>query len=144
MRNIIPYREKFFTDEIFPRFSFSRPVFFPDFSPGKEFIPIFFSIINIIIIIFSYLFAKLLLPCFFDVLYLSWLSKASKRIGFKLFLIISISKERVFNFFKDFVWFFDRLCYPRWFKAIQNQITAPSHLLVHLIDPFCVWWFDFW
>ena len=64
--------------------------------------------------------------------------KTSKRIGFKLVLIISRSKERVFNSFKDFVWFFDRLCYPRWFKAIQNQITAPSQVLVHLIDPFCV------
>ena len=64
--------------------------------------------------------------------------KTSKRIGFKLVLIISRSKEEVFNSFKDFVWFFDRLCYPRWFKAIQNQITAPSQVLVHLIDPFCV------
>ena len=34
---------KFFPDEIFPRLSFSRPVFFPDFySPDKEFISIFF------------------------------------------------------------------------------------------------------
>ena len=64
--------------------------------------------------------------------------KASKRIGFKLVLIISRTKERVFNSFKDFVRFFDRLCYSRWFKAIQNQITAPSQVLVHLIDPFCV------
>ena len=46
--------------------------------------------------------------------------KTSKRIGFKLVLIISRSKERVFNSFKDFIWFFDRFCYPRWFKAIQN------------------------
>ena len=74
---------KFFPDEIFPRLSFSRQVFFPDFfSPGKEFILIFFSIIIIIIIIIiittiSYLFAKFIISMFlFDVLYLSWLSKA--------------------------------------------------------------------
>ena len=46
--------------------------------------------------------------------------KTSKRISFKLVLIISRSKEQVFNSFQDFVWFFDCLCYPRWFKAIQN------------------------
>ena len=65
-------------------------------------------------------------------------SKTSKRIDFKLVLIISGNKGRVLNSFKDFVWFSDHLCYPRWFKAIQNQITAPSQVLVHLIDPFCV------
>ena len=64
--------------------------------------------------------------------------KTSKRIGFKLVLIISRSKEQVFNSFKDFAWFFDRLCYPRWFKAIKNQITASPQVLVHIIDPFCV------
>ena len=63
--------------------------------------------------------------------------KASKRIGFKLVLIISRSKERVFSSFKDFVWFFDHLCYPHWFKAILNQITAPSQVLVHRINLFC-------
>ena len=51
--------------------------------------------------------------------------KTSQRMGFKLVLIISRSKEWDFNSFKDLVWFFDRHCYPRWFKAIQNQITAP-------------------
>ena len=63
--------------------------------------------------------------------------KTSQRIGFKLVLIISRSKERVFSSFKDFVWFFDHLCYPHWFKAILNQITAPSQVLVHLINLFC-------
>ena len=63
--------------------------------------------------------------------------KSSKRIGFKLVLIISRTKERVFNSFKDFIWFFNRLCYPRWFKSIQNQTTAPLQVLVHLIDSFC-------
>ena len=49
----------FFPGEIFPRLSFSLPVFFPDFfTPHKEFIPIFFSIIIIIYL------QNLLLPCF--------------------------------------------------------------------------------
>ena len=55
-------------NEIFPRLSFSRPVFLPDFfSPDKEFIPIFSSIIIIIIIIIisSYLFAKFITTLFF-------------------------------------------------------------------------------
>ena len=61
---------KFFPDEIFPRLSLSRPIFFPDFfSPYKEFIPIFFYyyiiIIIIIIIIISYLFAKFITAMFF-------------------------------------------------------------------------------
>ena len=64
--------------------------------------------------------------------------KTSERIGFKLVLIISRTKKWVFNSFKDFVWFFGCLCYPRWFKAIQNKITAPSQVLLNLIDPFCV------
>ena len=56
---------KFFPDEIFPRLSFSRPLSFPEFfSPDKEFVPIFFSII-IIIIIFPIYLQNLLLPCFF-------------------------------------------------------------------------------
>ena len=39
--------------------------YFPDFfSPDKEFIPIFFSIITIIIV-FSYLFAKFIITMFF-------------------------------------------------------------------------------
>ena len=50
----------FAVTKFFPEENFPRPVLFPDFfSPGKEFIPIFFSvIINIII---SYLFAKFII-----------------------------------------------------------------------------------
>ena len=167
--------------------------FFPDFLfPSQYFFPIFFYLIkNLFWFFFNYFFfpiylQNLLLPCFFDVLYLSWLSKAvltkilkcvwkqgieknnnnndinttrnctfvnfknyttlkiRKRIGFKLVLIISRNKEQVFNSFKDLVWFFNCLCYLRWFKAIQNQITVPSQVLVHLIDTFCMLWFDFW
>ena len=167
--------------------------FFPDFLfPNQYFFPIFFYLIkNLFWFFFNYFFfpiylQNLLLPCFFDVLYLSWLSKAvltkilkcvwkqgieknnnnndinttrnctfvnfknyttlkiRKRIGFKLVLIISRNKEQVFNSFKDLVWFFNCLCYLRWFKAIQNQITVPSQVLVHLIDTFCMLWFDFW
>ena len=146
---------KFFPEEIFPRLSFSRPAFFPNFfSPDKEFILIFFFF-SIIIIIFSCLFAKFIVTMFFWCIFLSWLGKAfltkiskfewkhgveknnsnngtnttrnrtfvnfknyttlktSKRIGFKLVLIIFRSKERVFNSFEDFIWFFDCLCYPR-------------------------------
>ena len=163
---------KFFPDFLFPDQCFSSIYFFtwqricPNFFFQKFFFPIYLQ--------------NLLLPCFFYVLYLSWLikavlkkiskwewkqgieknnnnndinitrnctfvnfknyttSKTSKRIGFKLVLIISRSKEQAFNSFKDFVWFFDRLCYPRWFKAIKNQITPSPQVLVHLIDPFCV------
>ena len=165
--------------------NFSQNFFFPTsifplffFLPDKEFIPIFFQF-------FSPYLQNLLLPCFFDVLYLSWLSRAvltkilkcvwkqgieknnnndinttrnctfvnfknyttlkiRKRIGFKLVLIISRNKEQVFNTFKDLVWFFNCLCYLRWFKAIQNQITVPLQVLLHLIDTFCILWFDFW
>ena len=165
--------------------------FFPDFLfPDQYFSPIFFHLtknlsrfffqLSLLLLLFPIYLQNLLLPCFFDVLYLSWLSKAvltkiskcewkqgieknnnnndinitrnctfvnfknyttlktSKRIGFKLVLIISRSKEQAFNSFKDFVWFFDRLCYERWFKAIKNQITPSPQVLVHLIDPFCV------
>ena len=52
---------KFFPDEIFPRLSFSQPIFFPDFFlPDKEFILIFFQLF-----FFSYLFAKFIIAMFF-------------------------------------------------------------------------------
>ena len=65
---------KFFAvTKFFPEKNFPRPVLFPDFfSPDKEFIPIFFSvIINIII---SYLFAKFIITMFFLMyfIYRSW------------------------------------------------------------------------
>ena len=148
----------FFPDEIFPRLSFSRPAFFPDFfSPDKEFIPIF--LISNYYYYFPFI-CKVYKNFEIRVKARNWKNncnninttrnctfvhfknyatlKTSKRIGFKLVLIISRSKERVFNSFKDFVWFFNRLCYLRWLKAIQNQITAPLQILVHLIDPFYV------
>ena len=146
---------KFFPDEIFPRLSFSRPLSFPEFfSPDKEFVPIFFQLL-LLLLFFLYICKTYYYHVFFDVLYLSWLSKAvltkiskcewkrgieknnnnndiktkinctfvnfrnyttlktSKGIGFKLVLIIFRSKERVFNSFEDFIWFFDCLCYPR-------------------------------
>ena len=54
--------DKFFTDEIFLRLSFSRPVFFADiFSFDKEFMPIFLSRI---IIIISHVFAKFIITIF--------------------------------------------------------------------------------
>ena len=65
-----------FPRQIFPGLYFSRPVFFLDFfSPDKEFIPILFSII-IMIIIISDLFAKFIIIMFFYVLDLSWLINA--------------------------------------------------------------------
>ena len=66
------------SDWIFPRLSFSRPEFFSDlFSPDKEFIPIFFQLLLLMLLFFFPIYLQnLLLPCFFDVLYLSWLSKA--------------------------------------------------------------------
>ena len=157
---------KFFPDSLFLDKYFS-----PIFLTWQEFIPIFFSILILILFIISYLFAKFMITMFF-LRTLSWLSKAvltkilkckwkqgikknnnndinrtrnrafinfknyatlktSKKIGFKLVLTISRSKEWVFNSFKDLVWFFNH-----WFKAIQNQITASSQVLIHLIDPF--------
>ena len=168
---------KLFPDDIFPWLPFCEPVFFPNFvPPEQEFIPFFFQLL--LLFFFPVYLQNLFLPCFFDVLYLSWLSKAvltkiskcewkqwieksnnnndinitgnctfenfknyttlkiSERVGFKLVPIISRGKERVSNSFKEFVSVFDRFCYHRWFKAIQNQITAPSQVLVPLIDPF--------
>ena len=167
---------KFFPDFLFPDQYFSLSFF----SPDKDFIHFFLYYYYYYYCYYFLFICKIYYyHVFFDVLYLSCLSKAvlikiskcerkqgieknnsndinttrnctfvnfrnyttltiRKRIAFKLVLIISRSKERVFNSFKGFVWFFDRLCYRRWFKAIQNQITAPSQVLVHLIDPFCV------
>ena len=79
---------KFLPDEIFPRLSFSWPVFFPDFFfTWQRIYPDFFSIIfiiitiiiiiNIIIIIIIIIFLFICKIYYYhDVLYLSWLSKA--------------------------------------------------------------------
>ena len=110
---------KFFPNEIFPQLSLSQPVFFPEFfSSDKEFIPIFF---------FFFFFNDIHTTrnCTFVNFENYTTLKTSKRIGFKLVLIISRSKERVFNSFKDFVWFFDRLCYPFWFKPFKTKSLRP-------------------
>ena len=170
--------------------NFSQTKYFPGFLfPDQYFSPIFFHLTKNLsrIFFFNYYYyyyyycyyyyyyyyyfpiylQNLLLPCFFDVLYLSLLRKpvstkilkcewkqgiekninnndinatknctfvnfkscttlkTSKKIGFKLVLFISTSKERVFNFFKDFVCFFDRLYYPRWFKSFKTKSLHP-------------------
>ena len=58
---------KFFPDFLFPRLSFSRPVFFPDFFHlTKNLSRFFLIIVIIIIIIFSYLFLKFIITMFFS------------------------------------------------------------------------------
>ena len=163
---------KFFPNEIFSWLSFSRTVFFPDFfSLDKEFIPIFFRLL--LLLLFPIYLQNFLLSCFFwCTLFIvvdqssfkkkkskcEWKQgieknnnnndvnitrnckfvnfknyttlNTSKRICFKLVLIISRSKERVLNSCKDFVWFFDR-----WFKAeiIQNHSKSINQIQ-NLID----------
>ena len=64
------------SDKIFLQLSFSRPVFFPDFfSPDKKSSQFFFKLLLILLLLFPIILQNLLLPCFFDVRYLSWLGK---------------------------------------------------------------------
>ena len=65
------------SDKIFLQLSFSRPVFFPDFfSPDKKSSQFFFKLLLILLLLlFPIILQNLLLPCFFDVRYLSWFSK---------------------------------------------------------------------
>ena len=68
---------KFFPHEIFPRLSLSRPVFFPDFFHlTKDLFLFFLLLLLLLLLLFPIYLQNLLLSCFFDVLYLSWLSKA--------------------------------------------------------------------
>ena len=54
---------------------------------------IFFSIIITFIIIISYIFAKFIMIMFFDVLYLSWLSKAVLNKNFEMRVKVRIWKK---------------------------------------------------
>ena len=72
---------KFFPNEIFPRLSFSRPVFFPNFFfTWHRIYPDFFFNYYYYYYYYCYYFPiylqNLLLPCFFDVLYLLRLREA--------------------------------------------------------------------
>ena len=63
------------SDKIFPQLSFPQPVFFPDFfSPDKKSSQ-FFPKLLLLLLLFSIYLQNLLLPCFFDVRYLSRLGK---------------------------------------------------------------------
>ena len=138
---------------IFPRISFSRAVLFPNFFHlTKNLSRFFLSYLFAKFIITIFFFLDVLYAFLTKISKFDWKQgikknnysninttknctfvhfknyatlKTSKRIGLKLVLIISRSKEQVFNSFKDLVWFFDHLWYPADSKPFKTNSLRP-------------------